>query len=593
MHRPRSSLLMAALLLNPASPAFAMLIGDVNVTSNMGDPLSARIAISTDDDDSLHEECFRLSGPSSRIAPLDTARVELVRIGGKRYISISTRTPVNDPILDLTLRTEGCGATMQKDFVVLLSPKISATDTDAVTPPVLAPSQAFPAARPDQLSPRTKSPVRKRHPHPRKTHRVAPPSAPSHRQAVSSLSSGFALRLDYGFNSLDQYAEQIARRKQQIQTSAAVKPMPVNPARPQSAPQIHSQPGQANQGDKLVLQSTTDNVSQPAQPASNEGSTASASGSQVPAANGVTATNSPGSPAATTQRGITSKLPGPTQSAKPWYDGIFSSLNLLLLTLFIVLLIALWLKKRSSSSRFQDQSSADLNTLLSIDQDDQQSSPLLSRTLPPVHKTFEEPAEVKIQLNDTFESRPVTAKAPSGFPDNTAFTPQPPPPSDFTVEQFDSTEHVLELAEVMLAFGRSNQAIDTLSQYIRNNPKQSLEPWLKLLDLYFKANQRNEFEALASDLHQRFNVAIADWEEFESAKELGLENSPLTLESLPHIMERLTAFWGSADCLSYLDKLLADNRGGQRHGFSLPLVRDILLLRDILRQSGPTPTPIH
>jgi hypothetical protein len=154
----------------------------------------------------------------------------------------------------------------------------------------------------------------------------------------------------------------------------------------------------------------------------------------------------------------------------------------------------------------------------------------------------------------------------------------------FSVDKHESFDHVMELAEVMLAFGRSGQAIEALSQHIRENPRQSLDPWLKLLDLYYQSNLRTEFEALAADLHKYYNVAIFDWADFAASSASLPQSGPLTLESLPHVMGRLTEYWGTQAGLDYVDKVLADNRGGQRLGFSMPIVRDILLLRDILRQ---------
>lgn len=155
---------------------------------------------------------------------------------------------------------------------------------------------------------------------------------------------------------------------------------------------------------------------------------------------------------------------------------------------------------------------------------------------------------------------------------------------DFLPGQTTSVEHVMELAEVMLAFGRSGQAIDTLGQYIRDNPRQAVDPWFKLLDLYRQSDLRAEFDHLAADLHKHFNVAITTWDDYPERPSA----EPPTLESLPHIMARLTETWGSQDGLAYLDKLLADNRGGQRIGFSMDIVRDILFLRNVLRQIDPS-----
>jgi hypothetical protein len=578
-----------------------MLLGNLSVTSNMGDPLQVRIAVSDNDDSSLRDECFRLTGQSSRMAPLDQAHLELVSIGGKRYVSISTRTPANDPILDLTLRTEGCGATMQKDYVVLLTPKnLSADDAPAMVSPPIS-ETTMPPIHSARTAPRPKIPFQQRHA-PRQPKAQQAVSAQPHREQAPKQAARFMLRLDYGFGSLATFAEQVAKQKQQAQNSAVIKPAPAKPL----VPETGKQPGQAAQGDKLVLQPPAHNNLQPTQPSAAHAPVDAGTANQTPQANGVTAqapgnignNQIAGNPATEPQHGAVAVANPPKSVAmpasEPWYQGLFSSLNMLLLALFLVLLIALWLKKRTPSSRFLDKTRPDFNTLMPADPEDPQQHPLLSRNLPPVDQVFPESPEAKTLLADPFEHK---ANGPKTVAPKLAeiadFAPKLNPMGDFTVEQFDSTDHVLELAEVMLAFGRSSQAIDTLSQYIRNNPDQAVEPWLKLLDLYFKSNLRNEFEALATDLHKRFNVVIADWKDFEPAKGLPMDNQSLTLESLPHIMDRLTSTWGRPEGLNYLDTLLADNRGGQRHGFSLPLVRDILLLRDILRLSSPVPTPIH
>jgi hypothetical protein len=51
---------------------------------------------------------------------------------------------------------------------------------------------------------------------------------------------------------------------------------------------------------------------------------------------------------------------------------------------------------------------------------------------------------------------------------------------------------------------------------------------------------------------------------------------------MPHICEQIVSRWGRDGCLDYLHQLLRDNRGGQRSGFTLPIVQEILLLIEIL-----------
>jgi len=590
LHRPlRLRFLLGFLLFNFGTPAFALLIGNLKVSSYMGEPLRVLVAVSSDDD-SLSADCFRLAGPSSHRLPFDRARLELETIDGKKYLSIITRDPVSDPILDMTLRTEGCGATFQKDYVVLLSPKgvdvetapaVQAPANVPATPEVTPPIQA--ASRP---KPRSASAG---HRHPTRKHYVAPANT-RQKQVSAKRLEHFALHLDYDFGSLAKYADQIARQKQQNQNSALTQ-APAVPAKPLSGAEDHKGLSAQPAGtDRLVLQPAGE-VPQ-GQPGANESAAGNAA---LPESSPGTAVTPGNGQSSGTQSGIAGSLP--THKAqtptKSWSQWLLSSLLLLGLVLLLVLLVALWLKRRTPTSRFFDQSVDDMDTLMPANPEYPMSPS--SRTLPPVDQVFVEPNEAKTLLAESY--MPEKEKGPATLTNPMVGLQISPNVSDFTVEQFDSTEHVLELAEVMLAFGRSNQAIETLSQYIRNNPNQAVEPWLKLLDLYVKSDLRDEFEALATDLHKNFNVVIADWKDFEPAKGLSLVAQTLTLESLPHIAERLTSTWGTPECLQYLDKLLADNRSGQRHGFSLPLVRDILLLRDILRDilrpTGQIPAAIH
>lgn len=143
---------------------------------------------------------------------------------------------------------------------------------------------------------------------------------------------------------------------------------------------------------------------------------------------------------------------------------------------------------------------------------------------------------------------------------------------------------VMELAEIMLSFGRIQGAAQTLQEYIEANPKETLQPWVKLLDIYRAGDMHAEFDELAEKLNKNFNVEVQHWVAPPAAAAVPDESLPkaLTLEELPHICPRLIAQWGQPECLEYLHQLLRDNRGGQRSGFTLPVVQEILLLIDIL-----------
>ena len=182
---------------------------------------------------------------------------------------------------------------------------------------------------------------------------------------------------------------------------------------------------------------------------------------------------------------------------------------------------------------------------------------------------------------DGSESAAPATSGPRLVSSNTGIPPSSPlsidqsaPPAN--EEAPPSHEHVLELAEIMMSFGRSEGAAQTLSEFLRDYPKESLIPWLKLLDLYHKSGRRGEYEDLAPRLNRAFNVKVPDWEHF---------SGPTTSESVEqfgHIMARVIATWPNQDCLDYLTELLRDNRAGTRIGFPLGVIDDILLLKSVL-----------
>lgn len=153
-------------------------------------------------------------------------------------------------------------------------------------------------------------------------------------------------------------------------------------------------------------------------------------------------------------------------------------------------------------------------------------------------------------------------------------------------EEHDAMEDhksAVELADIMMSFGRLQGAADTLAEFIQGNPRQAITPWLKLLDVYRAAGLRGEFEELSRQLNKTFNVRRVNWDNYD-----GLRNTPLSLENMPHIAERLARSWGSHECQAYIQQLLRDNRDGSRQGLPFVVIDELLLLEGILEQQlGP------
>ncbi len=547
--------LLAIALLILAGSTFAMGIGTLKVLSNMGEPLRVRIAVSLDQDVLPGAECFALAGPSRFSTALSGARLELVKIDGKRYVNVIGRTPATAPIVDLSLRSEGCGPTLQKDFVVLLSPKdINAAEASQPAASATRPKSARPGASSSAGAAKAK---RAKHPIARKTGRSKHRPHKAVSRANRPRHSEFVMKLDYSYEAFAKAAGQI---DQERHAAHAVAP---------------------SHGDRLVLEST--DLDQAAG-AGVQGGAPQANGVSSQVGKGLVGGDATG-PSSGGRAGLAGGPVIPERSSSgSLFSALLSPLNLVILALLlvIVLLVAWWFRSRIPQSAYPDSSTGDFRAARSGEDPVVFPGSRTSGSEPvAATETLAESAKAKSAPQDVVT--PHHIPAPREANDKTLGL-RLATIGDFSVEQYDSADHVIELAEVMMAFGRSNQAIETLTQHIRNNPNQSVEPWLKLLDLYKDTGSREEFEALAAELHKHFNVVIAEWGDFERSTEK-LETGTLTLESLPHIMEQVTTSWGSAECMTYLDKLVTDNRGGQRQGFSLPLIRDVLLLKDVLRKT--------
>ncbi|PKO88841.1 MAG: hypothetical protein CVU16_13135 [Betaproteobacteria bacterium HGW-Betaproteobacteria-10] len=182
--------------------------------------------------------------------------------------------------------------------------------------------------------------------------------------------------------------------------------------------------------------------------------------------------------------------------------------------------------------------------------------------------------------------------------------PAAPLDSVFSISAATLDEHfeanpVMELADIMLSFGRVKGAAQALQEYIDNNPQEALQPWIRLMDVYRMADMKAEFETVATNLNRNFNVEIQQWDSASSAPgepvlDLVLDEAappPVapraeSLEDMPRIMTMVCELWRTGDVVGYLYQLLRDNRGGQRVGFALPVVEEILFLVELKETSN-------
>jgi hypothetical protein len=136
----------------------------------------------------------------------------------------------------------------------------------------------------------------------------------------------------------------------------------------------------------------------------------------------------------------------------------------------------------------------------------------------------------------------------------------------------------LELAEIMLSLGLEEGAAQTLVDYTESNPREALHHWLKLLDIYRKSGNQQEFKEATEKLRRNFNIQAEEWARAHAAE------AP-SLESFSRLSEHIQQTWSRPEeCSAYLRHLLADNRDGSRAGFPQAVAEEILLLIDVLKE---------
>ena len=558
----------------------------------LGETIRLEVALLGVEKQKLDASCFRLIQPlSSDGLPWLRKATFAIRGGASPALEIRTEIPLREPVMQLTLLL-GCGHEISRDYILMASPS-TARETASVIAPV---KQGFAS---DDMAPGSveRRPARVRVPPPvvneeapaklapRKTVRRTPAASmpdrlvlsgedgavmgePSLRLATELLSSAVAketqrdiLRLEYRMLMAlhEQAASQIATAEKlrnmegtlvELQARAAQFAQRVEK---ESASPVLPVPGSPSVADTTRPDSLPISVAKP-----------------QPSAVAVVV----------------------NEDETPW--------SLYGLALGVVLGLGGWFGWRRYREAKATESEGDLD----------EEAPLAIPELRVDPKRIDEREEPDGAVDLHFEQAPEGAhghidldldfggkavdevqtrehpveKVPARGPDSVLSI------SATTLDEHFEANPVMELADIMLSFGRVKGAAQALQEFIDHNPEEALQPWIRLMDVYRMAGMRSEFETVARNLNQHFNVEVQSWDaaNLEASGESAEHGSstpdisrPQSLEDMPRLMNTVLAMWAEGDVVGYLYQLLRDNRGGQRQGFALPVVEDILFLIEL------------
>jgi pilus assembly protein FimV len=569
---PAWLLIIAALLLPLAAPeASAVILGEIRSSSRLGQILHAEIDVDEHPAERFNPACLKLYQPESvsdDFPWITAARLDYQRERGKGRLNIVSAAPVHDPVIQLGVRST-CADGASRRYTLLLSPpsgeaSAQAPRTTAVAGSVQRPADAPPAAERGRTTApaaaRSQPPAAKR-PEPETSGSVGSEKAASLRLSEqlaalgqSSVLGRELLRLEHRtlemLNEANDDPQALSEKLAWLEANVAELKRAeerlegVATALPSTPPA----PG----GDSALATAKAPTI--PLAPASSHRA------ADVPTT----------SPAAAAQTGglaappdLRQQLAAAAADSDPWL--LFAGLAPVAV---LVLLLVLRRQGLAVEARARGPAAFPVSG---------PGSPESLRTEPTTTGAIKPRGQA---------TEPTLSAAPAPVAQPTAL-PAPAPLPAHTGPEIAGAAPALELAEIMLSFGRVTGAARTLEEYVAALPQESLRPWIRLLQIYERNGMRKEFEALTLKLNRNFNVEVIRWSGGEPSEELellpveGVPGKAVTLEEIPRIRDQIISLWGRPECSDYIEKLLRDNRDGLRSGFTLPIVEELLFLIDL------------
>ncbi len=569
--------LLLLLLAVGGSPSHAIMLGELRSSARVGQVLQAEIEISEHPAERFDPACLKLFRPQSASDDLPwitDARLSYRREGGQGRLSIVSRAAITDPAVRLAVRSD-CASTASREYTILLADPTAVLAVAPARNTVASKASAQVDGAPGALRDAPRAAVAlppQRAPAPAGEGGRAARGSPAKGGGAALVASdelsepvpasGLGrelLRLEQrALEMLNDPADdqetmsnklawleanvaELKRAAEKLQGGAAALPGGV--AAGESRP-----PGAAAQGDA-------------------SGAAANTPLSSVPAKN-------------EPLRAVRIQPAAPaTAEEEHWlfYGG-----------LVLVLLVALFLFRRRRGATIEPLGAASEEVAAGTTSGESRSSlPPGAAPAVPIEAPPRRAAAVTLSASAPAAAAAAAAPAVAVAARRDSAPPAVAAPLQLADQGVGGAAPAIELAEIMLSFGRVNGAARTLEEYIAALPQESARPWIRLLDLYQRNGMRKEFEALTVKLNRNFNVEILAWDNETRSGELeliplaGAAAKAHTLEDIPRLRDEIVALWGKPECLGYLENLLRDNRQGKRKGFPLAVAEEILFLIDL------------
>lgn len=550
----------------------------------LGRPLELAIPVRTDLADPLEARCVKAElFIGERLVPGSSVRTSVEALGPEAArIRVSSTQVVDEPVVTLTVAA-GCASRVARRYVLLVDPP-ALGGAVPIVPAADAGLASLPAAV------------------------VTPPAAPAPPQPAAvpstSLAGGGAAAgpAASAAGGPDQVAAAPSRPATQRASPGSVRAArPARPARsaatppataPATQPRLRLEPAEALAAGPAAATAEATAVEQAMQAVAEAASAARAAAAAASAAQarvaGLEQTVQQLRADASAQRELAAQLQGRLARADA-----SSRWTVPLLVLVLVLAgTALWLARRVSALQRQRaaQWRSQAGGPATIDPFGERAGtapiPFVTSEIRPA-PAWPPPAAAPGDSWPAAAIASVPAPLPPAAP---VFIPEPEPPpahrsvtlpAPNTVEGNQprdvSIEELIDLeqqAEFFVVLGQEEAAIDLLVEHLRQTGGGSPLPYLKLLEIYGRRNDREAYERMRSRFNRRFNAYAPEW-----GADLGHGR---TLEDYPGVVPRLQELWPQPlESMAELEALLFRRSRGEL--FELPAYREVLLLYSVAR----------
>ncbi len=565
MQRLMSAVVIGVLLALPTAQAMATGFGPMNNATALGQRLAFTVPIRLDAGEGINPECVTaevLSGEFRVPASAVRVAVEPGRDASERLIRVATSATIDEPVVTVTVQL-GCASPITRKFVAFVDPPAINLASAETSRPV-APSPAAPAVSTRQ-DVAVAAPAATEAPAPK----AAPPSPATKRKRSPATST----------SSPPSAAAATRTAKASTATPATHKTSPTRVAA--AAP--------AAKGSRLKLEAPAPELllSQAPLRLSDALPAMLPAAAFAPQDAASAATAASAETAAQLEKLVAleasfAKLRAETQATQASLVALQAQLRdsqsarysnplvyaLIALVVLLGAAVVLLLKQRGAARGAAPQwwappTGADVAAM--------QAAATMAEARPASGPVAVSPELWDAPEQDASETTASPRLLTTGDAPSSAAAP-------LETQREMSVEELIDLeqqAEFFVVLGQDEAAIDLLMSHLRSSGGTIPLPYLKLLEIYRRRDDREAYERTREKFNRRFNAYAPDWDtDLQKGR---------SLEDYAHVIAKLQSLWASpTQTMQTLEASLFRRDPGASN-FELPAYRELLFLYSVAR----------